>query len=175
VLLTPSPEQEEPSQTTIMAPADTAKKIVSLLQQLPADKVKHYASFKYSQVERFCNIGGIPVPKIVKEEQAAEANKKQVLLKIDPAKLRQMVFAETEKAPDYQRQLFNEDILTQQYKSLKNIHSNKWGDLYAVSNKLLEPKGNPNYYQRLLGDVNNGGQKKEGILTAFKTILTGRY
>lgn len=153
----------------------TAKKIVSLLQQLPAEKVKHYASFKYSQIERFCNIGGIPIPKAVKEEQAADEKKKQVLIKLDPAKLKKMIFSEAEEKPNYQNELFNEDIIKQQYKSLKNIHDNKWGNYYSISNKLLEPKGNPNYYTRLLGDVNKGGQKKEGIFTAFKTIISGRY
>lgn len=158
-----------------MSTNTTVKKIVSLLQQFPADKVKHYASFKYAQIERFCNIGGIPIPKAVKEEREIEDKKKQVLVKLDPAKLKKMIFAGNEEKPDYQKNLFNEDILKQQYKSLKNIHDNKWGNYYALSNKLHEPKGNPNYYVRLLGDVNKGGQKKEGIFTAFKTIISGRY
>lgn len=158
-----------------MSANGTTKKIVALLQQLPTDKVKHYASFKYTQIERFCNIGGIPVPKAVKEEQAAEDKKKQVLIKIDAAKLKRMIFSEKEEQPDYQKNLFNEDILKQQYKSLKNIHEKKWGDFYAISSKLHEPKGNPNYYTRLLGDVNKGGQKKEGLFAAFKTIISGRY
>lgn len=158
-----------------MSVAATAKKIVSLLQQLPADKVKHYASFKYSQIERFCNIGGIPIPKAVKEEQELQEKKKQVLIKIDTAKLKRMIFSDAEEKPNYQNNLFNDDIIKQQYKSLKNIHENKWVNYYAISNKLYEPKGNPNYYNRLLGDVNQGGQKKEGLFTAFKTIISGRY
>ncbi|KAG0681998.1 hypothetical protein C6P40_003003 [Pichia californica] len=158
-----------------MSANSTAKKIVSVLQQLPVDKVKHYASFKYAQIERFCNIGGIPIPKAVKEEQEIQEKKKQVLIKLDAAKLKRMIFSETEEKPDYQKNLFNEDILKQQYKSIKSIHENKWGNYYAISSKLHEPKGNPNYYSRLLGDINAGGQKKEGIFTAFKTIISGRY
>lgn len=158
-----------------MSANGTAKKIVALLQQLPTEKVKHYASFKYTQIERFCNIGGIPIPKTVKEEQKAEEKKKQVLIKIDPAKLKRMIFSDTEEKPDFQKSLFNDDILKQQYKSFKNIHENKWGNFYQIGSKLHEPKGNPNYYTRLLGDVNKGGQKKEGIFTAFKTIISGRY
>lgn len=158
-----------------MSANNTAKKIVSILQQLPADKVKHYASFKYVQIERFCNIGGIPIPKAVKEEQEVQDKKKQVLIKLDAAKLKRMISSESEEKPDYQKNLFNENILKQQYKSIKNIHENKWGNYYSISGKLHEPKGNPNYYVRLLGDINNGGQKKEGIFTAFKTIISGRY
>lgn len=158
-----------------MSATSTAKKIVSVLSQLPADKVKHYASFKYSQIERFCNIGGIPVPKEVKDEKAIEDKKKQVLIKLDPAKLKKMIFNEAEELPNYQNELFNDDILKQQLKSIKNIHENKWGNYYAISDKLLEPKGNPNYYTRLMGDVNKGGQKKEGLFTAFKTIISGKY
>lgn len=158
-----------------MSSTNITKKIVQLLQQLPADKVKHYSSFKFTQIERFCNLGGFPIPKEVKEEQAAEEKKKQVLVKLDPKKLKKMIFNEKEEPINYQKNLFNEDILKQQYKSIKNLHQNKWGNYYAISNKLLEPKGNPNYYSRLMGDVNKGGQKKEGLITAFKTILTGRY
>lgn len=158
-----------------MSNASTAKKIVTLLQQLPTDKVKHYASFKYTQIERFCNIGGMAVPKSVKAEEEFENKKKQVLIKLDAAKLKRMIFSETEEKPNYQNELFSDDILKQQYRSLKNIHDNKWGNYYAVSDKLAEPKGNPNYYTRLLGDVNTGGQKKEGLFTAFKTIISGRY
>ena len=152
-----------------------AKKIVSVLQQFPADTVKHYASFKYTQIERFCNIGGIQVPKEVKDEKAIQDKKQQVIIKLDPAKLKRMIFSETDEKPNYQNNLFNEDILKQQYKSLKNIHDNKWSKYYTISNKLIEPKGNPNYYNRLLGDVTKGGQKKEGLFTAFKTIITGKY
>lgn len=158
-----------------MSSIGTAKKIVTLLQQFPVDKVKHFASFKYTQIERFCNIGGIPIPKEVKIEQENEDKKKQVLIKLDAAKLKRMIFPEVEEQANYQKDLFNDDILKQQFKSLKNIKDSKWGNYYAIGNKLTEPKGNPNYYARLLGDVNKGGQKKEGLFTAFKTIISGRY
>jgi len=111
----------------------------------------------------------------LKEEQDMEEKKKQVLVKIDTKKLKRMIFSEQEEKPNYQNDLFNEDIIKQQFKSLKNIHDGKWNSYYQISNKLLEPKGNPNYYNRLLGDINQGGQKKEGLFTAFKTIISGRY
>ncbi|ESX01777.1 hypothetical protein KL918_004748 [Ogataea parapolymorpha] len=154
---------------------NTAKKIVSLLEKYPADKVKHYASFKFSQIERFCNIGSIPIPKKILEEQALEQKKQQKLIKIDVQKLKRMIFADENAAPNYKKELFDADILNQQYKSLKNIADNKWADHYKVDKKLLEPKGNPNYYARLMRDVNRGGQERESIFDAFRTIITGKY
>ncbi|GMG20942.1 unnamed protein product [Ambrosiozyma monospora] len=153
----------------------SAQKIVNLLQKLPADHVKHFASLKFTQIERFCNIGGIPIPKSVQEEQLIEQKKQQKLIKIDTKKLKRMVFAEKDEAPNYQREIFDDEILTQQYISLKNIGDNKWSKFYPIGDKLLQPKGNPNYYTRLMGDVEKGGQTRESIFDAFKTILTGKY
>ncbi|ODV87887.1 hypothetical protein CANARDRAFT_185133, partial [[Candida] arabinofermentans NRRL YB-2248] len=85
------------------------KKIIALLEKLPTDKVKHYASFRLSQIERFF---------------------------------------------DYKKDLYSEEILEQQFKSLKNIADGKWGQYYPLSDKLLVPKGNPNYYETLLSSVN---------------------
>lgn len=154
---------------------EAAVKMVSLLKTLPGDKVKHYASFKFSQIERYCAIGGMPVPEDVKKEMSAENAKKQQLIQIDTKKLKQMIFAAEDEKPDYQKDLFNAEIISQQYKSLKNIHSGKWANYYAISDKMLTPKGNPNYYTRLINDVDQGGQKREGLFSAFKTIITGRF
>ncbi|KAH3661687.1 hypothetical protein OGAPHI_006537 [Ogataea philodendri] len=155
--------------------SSSAKKIVSLLEKYPADKVKHYASFKFSQIERFCNIGSLPIPKKVLEEQAIEQKKQQKMVKIDVKKLKRMIFAQEDATPDFKKELFDTDILTQQFKSLKSIADNKWADVYKVDKKLLEPKGNPNYYSRLMKDINNGGQKRESIFEAFRTVITGKY
>lgn len=157
-----------------MSVKDSAVKMVSLLKQIPADKVKHYASFKFSQIERYCAIGGLQVPEEVKKEMSLEEQKAQKLIQIDTKKLKRMIFADEDAKPDYQKDLFNADIISQQYKSLKNIHTNKWADYYKLSEKMTTPKGNPNYYTRLLKDVDQGGQKREGFLTAIKTVFTGR-
>ncbi|GMM28184.1 Cbp6 protein [Martiniozyma asiatica (nom. inval.)] len=154
---------------------ETTKRMVGLLKTLPADKVKHYDSFKFSQIDRFCAIGGLPVPEEVKRERALEDKKVQKLIDIDTKKLKRMIFSEQEEKPDYKSSMFTEEIIKQQYNSLKSIHNNKWGKYYQVSNKMLEPKGNSNYYNRLLEDVDQGGQKREGLITAFRTILTGKY
>lgn len=154
---------------------EAAVKMLGLLKTLPGDKVKHYASFKFSQIERYCAIGGIPVPEDVKKEMALDNSKKQQLIQIDTKKLKRMIFAPADEKPDYQKDLFNTEIINQQYKSIKNIHSNKWINYYSLSEKMLTPKGNPNYYSRLINDVDQGGQKREGLFSAFKTIITGKF
>ena len=150
-----------------------AKKLVSLLDKFPKDRIQHNATFKTSQILRFCNIGGIAVPTSVLKEGRKDASSAKSASKIDAAKIREALYSE--KGDTYQKNMFTEDILTQQYKSLKNIFNSKWNKYYAIDKKLLEPKGNPNYYNRLLGDLNKGGKQKEGFFTAWRTILTGKY
>jgi len=150
-----------------------AKKLVSLLDKFPKDRIQHNATFKTSQILRFCNIGGIAVPTSVLKEGRKDASSAKSASKIDASKIRESLYSE--KGDTYQKNMFTEDILTQQYKSLKNIFNSKWNKYYAIDKKLLEPKGNPNYYNRLLGDLNKGGKQKEGFFTAWRTILTGKY
>lgn len=150
-----------------------AKKLVSLLDKFPKDRIQHNATFKTSQILRFCNIGGIAVPTSVLKEGRKDASSAKSASKIDESKIRESLYSE--KGDTYQKNMFTEDILTQQYKSLKNIFNSKWNKYYAIDKKLLEPKGNPNYYNRLLGDLNKGGKQKEGFFTAWRTILTGKY
>ncbi|QPG76584.1 hypothetical protein FOA43_003975 [Brettanomyces nanus] len=154
----------------------SARKIVSLLEKFPKDRIKHNATFRTSQIERFCNIGGVAIPKDVTEEKDKQLQAKNGTLKINTDKIKKVIYSKKEEKPaNYQKDIFTEDILTQQYKSLKNIYESKWEKYYKIDKKLLVPKGNPNYYHRLMTDLNKGGQVKEGLFTAFKTILTGKY
>ncbi len=150
-----------------------AKKLVSLLEKFPKDRIQHNATFKTSQIIRFCNIGGIAVPTSVLKEGRKDASSTKSTTKIDATKIKETLSSDKDDA--YQKDLFTIDILSQQFKSLKNIANSKWEKYYQIDNKLLEPKGNPNYYNRLLGDLDKGGKQKEGFLTAWRTILTGKY
>ncbi|OWB85324.1 hypothetical protein B5S33_g3988 [[Candida] boidinii] len=152
------------------------KQLVTLLEKLPNEKINHYASFKTTQIERFCSIGEIPVPNSIKEEIKRNNDfKNKKMIKINTDKLKSLVFNLEEGDPDYRSSLYNEKIVGEQIKSVKSFLDNKYSKLYPVGDKFLKPKGNPNYYTRLMNDINQGGQKKESIFDAFKTIFTGKY
>ncbi|VEU19755.1 DEKNAAC100234 [Brettanomyces naardenensis] len=157
------------------AASPVVKKIVTLLERFPKDRIKHHATFRSSQIERFCSIGGVATPKDIIEERKQQDEAKKSTLKINTETIKQALFPEEQKSVNYQKDMFTDDILTQQYRSLKNIYESKWEKYYKIDKKLLVPKGNPNYYVRLLNDLEKGGQEKEGLFPAFKTILTGKY
>lgn len=152
-----------------------AKKIVSLLLKFPKDRIRHNATFRTAQIERFCSIGGFPVPKSIVEEKKQAEEQRKAATTIDTKKIKEVVWGNHDKPVNYQNDMFTEDILQQQYKSLKHIYEGKWANYYKIDAKLLTPKGNPNYYNRLLENMKEDGQAKESFLSAFKTIMTGKY
>lgn len=108
--------------------AELASKIVLLLKTLPKDRVKHYASFKDIQIDRFSN-------------------------------------------PDTVANVSERD-LELQYISLRDLVNDKYKNYYKLDKKLLEPKGNPQYYERLMGEIK--GEKKETWGSALRTVVWGK-
>ena len=108
--------------------AELSQKIVSLLKTLPKDRIKHYASFKDVQLERFQN------PEVIKN--------------------------------------ISEQDLKLQYISLRDLVNDKYKNYYQLDDKLLKPKGNPQYYERLMREI--GGDNKESVLTGLRTVLFGK-
>lgn len=108
--------------------AQITEKIVSLLRTLPKDTIKHYASFKDVQLERF-------------QDKA---------------------FLDS----------VSEQDLKLQYISLRDLVNDKYKNYYKIDDKLLKPKGNPHYYERLMADLK--GEKKESFGSAFRTVVFGK-
>lgn len=108
--------------------AQLADKIVSLLKTLPKDRIKHYASFKDLQLERF--------------------QKPELVEKI------------------------SEQDLKLQYISLRDLVNDKYKNYYKLDDKLLKPKGNPQYYERILSEIK--GEGKETWMSAMRTVIFGR-
>jgi cytochrome b pre-mRNA-processing protein 6 len=107
---------------------ELSQKIVSLLKTLPKDRIKHYASFKDVQLERFQN------PEVIKN--------------------------------------ISEQDLKLQYISLRDLVNDKYKNYYQLDDKLLKPKGNPQYYERLMREIR--GDNKESVLTGLRTVLFGK-
>lgn len=114
--------------STKAASTDISKKIVDLLRTLPKDRIKHYASFKDVQLERFEN------PEVI------------------------------ESIPEKDLKL--------QYISLRDLVNDKYKNYYKLDDKLLKPKGNPQYYDRLLSELK--GEKKENFFSAIRTVVFGK-
>ncbi|CAK7891563.1 hypothetical protein CAAN1_01S05820 [[Candida] anglica] len=66
----------------------------------------------------------------------------------------------------------SEKDLKLQYISLRDLVNDKFKNYYALDDKLLRPKGNPEYYNRLMADIR--GEKKETLFTAMRTVLKGK-
>ncbi|GEQ69297.1 hypothetical protein JCM33374_g2968 [Metschnikowia sp. JCM 33374] len=105
-----------------------AEKIVSLLKTLPKDRIRHYASFKDTQMERFSNAAVVDS--------------------------------------------VSEQDLKLQYISLRDLVNDKYRNYYKLDDKLLRPKGNPQYYERILSEIK--GEGKETWVSAMRTVIFGK-
>lgn len=110
-----------------MSKVEVKTKILELLKTLPKDQIKHYASFRDVQIERF---------------SSPEANE------------------------------ISEKDLKLQYMALRDLVNDKYKNYYKLDDKLLRPKGNPEYYNRLLSELR--GEKKESFWTAIRTVVFGK-
>lgn len=123
----PSKDQAHHHLST-MSKRELALKIVNLLKTLPKENIKHYASFKDVQIERFSNMATV--------------------------------------------ETISEKDLKLQYASLRDLVNDKYKNYYKVDDKLTKPKGNPQYYDRLMSEIR--GEKKETLATAVKTVVFGK-
>lgn len=111
-----------------MSKAEIAEKILSVLKTLPKDRIKHYASFKDTQLARF----------------------------LDPAFIGKT----------------DEKDLKLQYIALRDLVNDKYRNYYKLDDKLLKPKGNPQYYERIMAEIN--GESKENWISAMRTVVFGK-
>lgn len=65
-----------------------------------------------------------------------------------------------------------EKDLQLQYLSLRDLVNDKYKNYYKLDEKLIRPKGNPHYYERLLTELK--GESKETLFTAIKTVIFGK-
>ena len=66
----------------------------------------------------------------------------------------------------------SEDNLKLQYIALRNLVNDEFRNYYKLDDKLLRPKGNPHYYERIMGELK--GESKETWLTAMRTVIFGK-
>ncbi|KAK6202701.1 uncharacterized protein RJT21DRAFT_21239 [Scheffersomyces amazonensis] len=76
----------------------------------------------------------------------------------------------------FENEKFLQDIgerdLKLQYDALRDLVNDKYRNYYKLDDKLLKPKGNPDYYSRLLGNIK--GERKETLFDAARTVIFGK-
>lgn len=65
-----------------------------------------------------------------------------------------------------------EQDLKLQYISLRDLVNDKYKNYYKLDDKMLKPKGNPQYYERLMAELR--GEKKESLTSAVRTVVFGK-
>ncbi|KAK6454462.1 uncharacterized protein RJT20DRAFT_58666 [Scheffersomyces xylosifermentans] len=66
----------------------------------------------------------------------------------------------------------SEKDLKLQYASLRDLVNDKYKNYYKLDDKLLKPKGNPEYYTTLMSNIK--GEKKENFFSAMKYVIMGK-
>lgn len=66
----------------------------------------------------------------------------------------------------------SEKDLKLQYIALRDMVNDKYKNYYNLDDKLLRPKSNPQYYDRLLNEIK--GENKETFFSAIRTVVFGK-
>lgn len=151
-----------------------AKQMVRLLESFPKERIKHMISFKETQLARFRRVAGVQLENntISNKPKLSIHEIKDMLYRTKgPLGLQRDVLKKIQTA--IPKDQFTEQYLKKQIISLENLMSNKYKDYYDVGDKMYKPAGNPNYYSRLMDEIN--GKKKETFLSAMKVIFFGKW
>lgn len=148
-----------------------AKQVVGIIDRFPKERIKHIVSFKEVQIERFNRIAGIKSKKDVKNNNKLSINisdivkKSSIPLGLQPDMIKRINNSQI-------NEVMSSEMLQQQKRSLENILNNKHKNYYKIGEKLYKPFGNPEYYERIMDELN--GKKKETFGTAIRTVLFGK-
>lgn len=151
-----------------------AKQVVKLLEKFPEEPFKYLVSFKTTQLERFSRIAGLPISQKDSSELSNKASidtiKDVVNRTSGPLGLQKDMLKKMQAAIPHDQ--FSETSMKEQVNALSNLVGNKYKTYYDVGDKLYKPAGNPEYYQRIIDDIQ--GKKKENILDGLRTVFMGR-
>lgn len=151
---------------------DAAKQLVSVLERFPAQRIRHIVSFKDSQIERFKRVAGLSVSDDSNNGKKASIEEIRDIINrtSGPLGLQKDLLKKMQAAlPDDELSV---QSIEEQIKSLNALTSNKYKNYYDVGDKLYKPAGNPQYYQRILDEIE--GKKKETFMSAFRTVVFGK-
>ncbi|GMM34060.1 Cbp6 protein [Saccharomycopsis crataegensis] len=136
--------------------------LLNKINHLPKERLNYSISFKESQYERFRTLAGAPKKYVIKQKKPSV---KEIIfrrLKPQDISIRPEEFSE-KLSPENLKQMIH---------SLDNLSSNKFAQYYKVGDKLMKPSGYPDYYQRLMGEIQ--GTNRESWFSAFRTVVFGK-
>lgn len=137
-----------------------AREIVGLLQRLPADRLVHPVLFQRAQIVRFKKAAGM---ELTPEEQAVP---KKRIVEI----VKEITFKE--QPQEVVEEVMTEEGCRRQLASLKRLLANEAGDKYKAGEVLLRPQGNPEYYERLVRELD--GEGNETLGSAIRVVMRGK-
>lgn len=144
--------------TTEMSAKEAAKSFVKIIEQIPKEKLTSL-SLKEVQLNRYRPVAGLKNPEKVQKKSITD-----IVSKVNPYSIKEPQLTKKEH--------FTENEILQQISALNSINSNQYRDYYYPGDKLLRPSGNPDYYERLLGEIN--GESKENLFTGLRTVIMGK-
>lgn len=161
--------------SSYQAVKEGAKQVVKLLEKFPEERFQYLVSFKKTQLERFRRIAGIPLELgNVLEEPQTKVSINEIRDIVNrtsgPLGLQKDLLKKMQAAIPHDQ--FTELSMRGQIKSLSDLTSNKYKNYYAAGDKLYKPAGNPQYYQRILDEIQ--GKKKESMFSGLRTVFLGK-
>ncbi|CCH61849.1 hypothetical protein TBLA_0F03100 [Henningerozyma blattae CBS 6284] len=147
-----------------------AKQLINTIQKFPKDKIKHIVSFKDTQIERFSKIAGIKTSHTEKKQVSMNDLKDIVNRTSGPLGLQASVMKKIQNG--LANETMSVEMLNEQNIALQNLLSNKYKNYYEVGDKLYKPSGNPQYYERIMNEIE--GKKKETFGSALRTVFFGK-
>lgn len=151
---------------------EAAKQLVGVLEKFPAERIRHIVSFKSSQIERFKRVAGLSGTDGWNESKKASIDEiKDIISRTSaPLGLQKDLLKKMQAAIPEDN--LSEQSIKEQIRALNTLMSNKYKTYYDVGDKLYKPAGRPNYYQRILDEVQ--GKQKETFFSAFRTVVFGK-
>lgn len=157
----------------LMSIRESARRLVSVLETIPTERFRHLVSFKDVQLSRFRKVAQVNVlPKASAQDDnmSLEQIKDIITRTSGPLGIKKDLLAKLKNSDT--TEIFTEPLIESQIVALTKLLDNKYRDHYKVGEKLRKPAGNPQYYDRLMGEIT--GQSKENIWSALRTIFTGK-
>lgn len=152
---------------------EAAKTLVKALERFPNERIKHLVSFKDLQIERFSRVAGTQVSgdasgagaKVSLDDIKDIISRTSAPLGLQKGLLKKMQSAQPQ---DH----LTEQSINEQIAALNTLTSNRFKNYYDVGDKLYKPQGNPQYYTRILDEIQ--GRKKETFFSALRTVVLGK-
>ncbi|CEP61573.1 Cbp6p LALA0_S03e05886g [Lachancea lanzarotensis] len=150
---------------------EAASQLVKSLEKLPQERVKHIVSLKESQLERFKAVAGLETNTQDAKQRPSMQDIKDIINRTSgPLGMQKEAMAKVNSMLPQEH--YSVEALQEQTHAVNDLLNNKYKNYYSVGDKLMKPQGNPEYYQRLMDEIE--GKQKETFWSAMRTVVFGK-